>query len=133
MASGRFAHEYQKQQVNGASPVQLVVMLYDGALRFMEAGKHAVVNKNLEKQNYYIQKAQRIVTELMATLDMERGGEVAKNLFALYGYVLNELVTANIEDKTEPIDRAIRVFSELRESWAQIAEATARADQPMAA
>lgn len=133
MASGRFAHEYQKQQVNGASPVQLVVMLYDGALRFMEAGKHAVVNKNLEKQNYYIQKAQRIVTELMATLDMERGGEVAKNLFALYGYVLNELVTANIEDKTEPIDRAIKVFSELRESWAQIAEATARTDQPMAA
>lgn len=133
MASGRFAHEYQKQQVNGASPVQLVVMLYDGALRFMEAGKHAIVNKNLEKQNYYIQKAQRIVTELMATLDMEKGGEVAKNLFALYGYVLNELVTANIQDEIEAVDRAIRVFSELRESWAQIAEATAPQNQPMAA
>lgn len=133
MASGRFAHEYQKQQVNGASPIQLVVMLYDGALRFMEAGKHAVVNKNLEKQNYYIQKAQRIVTELMATLDMQQGGEVAKNLFALYGYVLNELVTANIEDQPEPIERAIRVFSELRESWAQIAESTVQHDQPMAA
>jgi len=133
VASGRFAHEYQKQQVNGASPVQLVVMLYDGALRFMEAGKHAIVNKNLEKQNYYIQKAQRIVTELMATLDMEKGGEVAKNLFALYGYVLNELVTANIQDEIEAVDRAIRVFSELRESWAQIAEATAPQNQPMAA
>jgi flagellar protein FliS len=99
----------------------------------MEAGKHAIVNKNLEKQNYYIQKAQRIVTELMATLDMQQGGEVAKNLFALYGYVLNELVTANIEDQTEPIERAIRVFSELRESWAQIAEASVPRDQPMAA
>lgn len=99
----------------------------------MEAGKHAIVNKNLEKQNYYIQKAQRIVTELMATLDMQQGGEVAKNLFALYGYVLNELVTANIEDQTEPIERAIRVFSELRESWATIAESTVPRDQPMAA
>lgn len=133
MASGRFAHEYQKQQVNGASPIQLVVMLYDGALRFMEAGKHAVVNKNLEKQNYYIQKSQRIVTELMATLDMQQGGEVAKNLFALYGYVLNELVTANVEDQPEPIERAIRVFSELRDSWAQIAAASVPIDQPMAA
>lgn len=133
MASGRFAHEYQKQQVNGASPIQLVVMLYDGALRFMEAGKHAVVNKNLEKQNYYIQKSQRIVTELMATLDMEKGGDVAKNLFALYGYVLNELVTANVEDQPEPIERAIRVFSELRDSWAQIAAATMPIDQPLAA
>lgn len=133
MASGRFAHEYQKQQVNGASPIQLVVMLYDGALRFMEAGKHAIVNKNLEKQNYYIQKAQRIVTELMATLDMQQGGEVAKNLFALYGYVLNELVTANVEDQPEPVERAIRVFSELRDSWSQIAQATVPGEQPLAA
>lgn len=120
MAYGRIAHEYQKQNVNGASPLQLVIMLYDGALRFMEAGKHAMGNGNLDKQNFYLQKAQRILIELMACLDMEKGGDIAKNLFALYGYVMNELVTANIEDKPEPIERSIKVLSELRESWAEI-------------
>jgi flagellar secretion chaperone FliS len=123
LAYGRFAHEYQKQNVNGASPLQLVIMLYDGALRFMEAGKHAMAHGNLEKQNYYFQKSEKIVIELMSCLDMEKGGEVARNLFALYGYVLNELVSANIEDKPEPVERAIRVMSDLRESWSEIDKA----------
>jgi flagellar protein FliS len=132
VAYGRFAHEYQKQNVNGASPLQLVIMLYDGALRFMEAGKHAMVNGNLDKQNYYIQKSQKIVIELMSCLDMEKGGEVAKNLFALYGYVLNELVAANIEDKPDPVERSIRVMSDLRESWAEIDKAARPAGEESA-
>ena len=128
MANARFAHEYQKQNVNGASPLQLVIMLYDGGLRFMEAGKHAMANGNLDKQNYYLQKAQKIVFELMSCLDMEKGGEVSKNLFALYGYVMNELVAANIEDKPEPIERCIKVLSDLRESWAEIEKASRPAE-----
>ena len=59
---------------------------------------------------------------------MEKGGEVSKNLFALYGYVLNELVAANVEDKPEPIERSIRVLSDLRESWAEIDKATRPAE-----
>jgi flagellar protein FliS len=124
LAYGRIAHEYQKQNVNGASPLQLVIMLYDGALRFMEAGKHAMANGNLDKQNYYLQKAQKIIVELMSCLDMEKGGDIAKNLFALYGYVMNELVRANIEDKADAIDRSIKVMSDLRESWSEIEKAS---------
>jgi flagellar protein FliS len=120
LANGRFVQEYQKSAVNGASPVQLVIMLYDGALRFMEAGKHAMAAKDLDKQNSSLQKAQKIVMELMACLDMQGGGEVATNLLALYSYVLNELVEANLKDKPDGIERGIRVFSELRESWAAI-------------
>lgn len=120
MAYGRITQEYQKHNVNGASPVQLIVMLYDGALRLMEQGRHAMSHGDLQRQNQCLQKAQRIIVELMSTLDMERGGEIAKNLFALYGYVLNELVSANVEDQPEPIERSIKVISELREGWAQI-------------
>jgi len=120
LAYGRITQEYQKHNVNGASPVQLIIMLYDGALRFMEQGKHAMAHGDLPRQNQCLQKAQRIIVELMSTLDMERGGEIAKNLFALYGYVLNELVAANVEDQPEPIDRSIKVISELRDGWAQI-------------
>lgn len=125
MANGRFLNEYRKGAVNGASPLKLVIMLYDGALKFMEAGKQAMGRKDLEKQNAELQKAQRIVTELMACLDMEKGGEIARNLFALYSYVLNELVEANVKDQPEPIDRCILVMSELRESWVELEAAKA--------
>lgn len=117
LAYNKSAFEYKKNAVNGASPLQLIVMLYDGALRFMEAGKHHMKERNLEKQNENLQKAQRIVMELMSSLDMQGGGEIAKNLFSLYAYVTNELVSANIGDDPVPIDRAIKVMSDLRESW----------------
>lgn len=124
MAYGRFVQEYQKGAVNGASPVQLVVMLYDGALRFMEAGKHAMAAKDLEKQNHNLQRAQKIVMELMTCLDMEKGGEIAKNLLALYTYALDQLVQANVNDEPAGIERSIKIFSELRESWAEIEKST---------
>jgi flagellar secretion chaperone FliS len=120
LAYGNFVQEYQKGAVNGASPVQLVIMLYDGALRFMEAGKHAMAAKDLEKQNASLQRAQKIVMELMSCLDMEQGGEIAKNLLALYTYALEQLVNANVKDEPAGIERAMQVFSELRESWVQI-------------
>lgn len=120
MANARFTHEYQKSAVNGASPLHLVVMLYDGALRFMEAGKHAMSQKDRTKQNDYLQRAQRIVMELMSCLDIEKGAEVAKNLLSLYSYVLNELIIANMTDDFAGIDRGIKVMSDLRESWSEL-------------
>jgi len=120
LAYGRISQEYRKQSVNGASPLQLVIMLYDGALRYMEAGKHAILHQDLSRQNDQLQKAQKVVMELMSCLDQDQGGEVAKNLLSLYTYVLNELVKANMEDKVEPVDRCIKIFSDLRDSWVQI-------------
>ncbi len=120
MVPSNYAQEYRKSAVTGASPLQLVVMLYDGALRFMEAGRFAMVRKDLETQNDKLQRAQRIVTELMASLDMQRGGELSKNLFGIYSYVLNELVEANLTDKPEPLDRSIKIISDLRDSWASL-------------
>jgi flagellar protein FliS len=120
MAYGRFVQEYQKGAVNGASPLQLVIMLYDGAIRFMEAGKYGIEHQDLELQNKNLQKAQKIVLELMSCLDMEKGGEISTNLLALYTYVLNELVEANVGDKTEPVDRCIKILCDLRESWVEV-------------
>lgn len=129
MANGRIAHEYRKNAVNGASPLQLVIMLYDGALRFMEAGRHAMAHGDLPRQNDQLQRAQKIVMELMACVDLEKGGEIAKNLLSLYTYVLDELVKANVEDNAERIERGMRVMRDLRESWAEIAQR----ERPLAA
>lgn len=120
MAYGRHIQEYQKSAVIGASPLQLIVMLYDGALRFMEAGKHAMINHDLDLQNTNLQKAQRIVQELTSCLDMQQGGDVAKNLLALYSFVQNHLIEANVNEDTKAIDTCIKIFSDLRESWATI-------------
>ncbi|MGV3613719.1 MAG: flagellar export chaperone FliS [Fimbriimonas sp.] len=120
LAYGNYVQEYRKNAVNGASPVQLVVMLYDGALRFMEAGRAAMVKGDLTAQNHNLQKAQRIVLELMATLNMDKGGEISQNLMALYTFVLEQLVEANVHDEPTHIDNAMKTMSGLRESWAQL-------------
>ncbi len=121
MAYGNHAQEYRKNAVLGASPAQLVVMLYDGALRFIEGGRLAMRAKDLSRQNDALQRAQRIVTELLSTLDRAQGGEIATNLASLYGFVLDRLATANIEDREPPLDEAVKTLRELREAWAQIA------------
>lgn len=120
MTQSRHANEYRKNAINGASPLRLVIMLYDGALKHMEAGKAAMSKKDLQGQNEQLQKAQRIVMELMSALDMAKGGEIAQNLLALYTFVLEQLVQANIDDKPGPIDQAIHTLSELREGWVKV-------------
>lgn len=109
-------------------------MLYDGAMRFMEAGKHAIQTGDLEAQNVQLQKAQRIVTELMACLDTEQGGDIAKNLLALYMFVLNQLVEANIKDDAKAVEVCIGIFSELRESWFKLEQSSRGSNgEPVAA
>ncbi|MFQ3586429.1 MAG: flagellar export chaperone FliS [Fimbriimonadaceae bacterium] len=130
MGYSKQAQEYRKSAVNGASPLELVIMLYDGALKSMAAGREAVVAGELEKQNEHLQKAQRIVFELMSCLDMGRGGEVASNLLALYGYVINELVAGNVNDDPAAVDRAMQVMADLRDGWVSIHRAvTSRAEE----
>lgn len=121
--------QYRKSAVNSASPLQLIVMLYDGALRFMEGAKHAMSQDDLYRQNELCQKAQNILAELMSCLDLKTG-EVAQNLLSLYTYTYDQLVQANINDDPEPIDRAIKVMSDLRDSWVQLETATKAAVEP---
>ncbi|MBX3096556.1 MAG: flagellar export chaperone FliS [Fimbriimonadaceae bacterium] len=109
--------QYRQSAINGASPLQLIVMLYDGALRFMNAGLTAMRQENRFEQNEKLTRAQRIVAELMSCLDMEKGGEVAQNLMALYSYTYDQLVQGNLQDDEQAVLRAQRVMSDLRGSW----------------
>jgi len=109
--------QYQKSAVAGASPLQLIIMLYDGALKFLGNGKLAMAQKDLYQQNDQLQRAQKIITELMSCLDMEKGGEIATNLFALYSYAYNEIIMGNVEDDPSKIEHAMAVLTQLRESW----------------
>ena len=127
MAYGNQAQEYRKNAILGASPAGLVVMLYDGALRFIEGGRLAMRAKDLVRQNESLQRAQRIVAELMGSLDRTQGGEIADNLATLYDFVLDRLVQANLRDEERLLDDAARPLRDLREAWAQIAATPAAA------
>lgn len=118
--------QYRKSAIDGASPLQLVIMLYDGAMRFLNAAKVAMEEGNLHKQNEMCIRAQDIVTELISCLDTKQGGEIATNLFALYTFVFDRIVQGNIEDTPIYLDQATKVLSDLRESWSQIEKQTSR-------
>lgn len=112
--------QYRKAAINSASPLQLVIMLYDGSMKFMLAAKVAMEAEDRFTQNEKLQRAQRIISELTSCLDMEAGGDIAQNLYSLYDFVYNRLVEANIQDRPDYIDQAMKVMSDLRESWVQV-------------
>lgn len=120
---------YRQNAVLTASPLQLVILLYDGAIRFLYAAQEAMKRGDLYEKNANLQKAQGIVSELSAGVDLEKGGELANNLLGLYTYCFNEIVEANLSDKLVNVDRCIAVLTQLRESWNEL-EAQARQALP---
>ena len=111
---------YKNNQVNTASKSKLVIMLYDGAIKNLTLAEMAIENKELEKVNTYLLKAQDIIAEFMSTLNFEAGGEVANNLYQLYEYCFNKLIRANIDKDIEAIVEVRKYMQELRDTWAQI-------------
>lgn len=109
--------QYFRNQVETASPTRLVVLLYDGAIRFCTLGLESMCAGDLEKQNTNLIKAQRILGELMGSLNREAGGEVGNNLMRLYLFMMEQLVTANLRDLPGPVTQVIRMLRDLRETW----------------
>lgn len=124
MQYDKIAKSYKAQSVQTASPGKLVLMLFDGYLRFTTAAKNAFKEEDLTKKNEGINnnliRAQNIVTELQSSLDMSVPGELPGTLYRLYDYVLHQLQQANLQKKPETIDEADKVINELREAWAEM-------------
>lgn len=122
---------YQTATVRTASQGQLVVLLYEGAIRelttasslFRDDGK--IDAHNIEKFGICLQKTQAIITELEASLDMEKGGDVADNLMSLYTYFNSELMNAGLYMNKTKVDFVLNMMSELVVSWRQIVSSTA--------
>jgi flagellar secretion chaperone FliS len=119
-ASQQFAREYMRTQAETSSPTKLVVMLYDGAVRFLSLARDKMAHGDVEARHNYLVKSQRIIGELLSALDFEKGGEIAKNLQRIYTYMLQQLIEANLHDRVEPIDEVIRLLRDLRGSWAEV-------------
>lgn len=113
--------EYQVNQIETANAKQLVIMLYEGAIRFLEEASGNIENfKKYDFVNTKILKAQDIITELMVSLDMDKGGEIADNLLSLYVYMKKVLLEANIKKEKAPIDQVLKMLRDLKSAWDQM-------------
>ena len=114
---------YKQQSILTAPPGRLVVMLYDGCVRFLFQSAYAMRAGNRRVAQERLRRAEAIIDELRITLDRDKGGEIAANLDALYGFSRSHLIRAWTEQDADKIDEVSRLMGELRDAWAQIAAA----------
>ena len=117
---GNYQNAYKKASVNTLDQTKLIIMLYDGAIKNASFSVEHMKSGQIEKVHDCLIKTKNIVTELMATLNLDRGGDIAKNLQSLYSYMFSQLIEANMNKKTEPVVVVIDLLKELRAAWTQI-------------
>ncbi len=127
--------QYRATRVATASPVDQVIMLYQGVAQFAQRGIMAVERGDVAEAHNNFARAQDIVAELIASLDFEQGGEVARNLVALYDFAYRRLVEANVRKAVPPAAQVVQMFRELGSAWQEVASPRARAvaGRPLAA
>jgi len=113
---------YQETSVGTQSKGRIIVMLYDGAIKFLRLAVREIESGNLMGKGQYINKAQDIISELNTVLNMEAGNEVATNLRKLYLFMSRHLSQANIKGDTQMIREVISLLEELNQSWKAIAD-----------
>ncbi|HEX8948995.1 MAG TPA: flagellar export chaperone FliS [Dissulfurispiraceae bacterium] len=110
----------QNRVTTNDNPIDLVIMLYDGAIEFLDKAATGIEMKNLQIKIKYITKALAIIEELEKSLNFEAGGQVAENLTNLYCYMMKELVLANLNSDSAKIKHINCLLKELREGWIQV-------------
>ena len=115
------AQAYATTQISTASSVQVVVLLYDGAISSIKLAQEGIVALNFQDKARFLDRALRVIGELSASLNMEEGGGVAKDLQRLYEYVQYELTQANLKNEPDRLEGPIRCLSVLREAWQELA------------
>jgi flagellar protein FliS len=116
---------YRQTQTQTAAPGELVVMLYRGGARFAAAAAEAIDARDLETAHKNLIRAQAIVSELMETLNVERGGEIALNLLTIYEYMNRRLVDANLRKDAQPVREVEKLMRELLPAWEEAARQAA--------
>jgi flagellar protein FliS len=114
---------YKQQSILTATPGQLVVMLYDGCLRFLNQAAYAMREDNNRESDARLVRADAIIDELLATLDLEQGGVIASRLQGIYVFCSRHLIEARGARDPEMIDKVAELMGELRDAWAQVATA----------
>ena len=112
------AAAYKDSKILTASPAELTLMLYEGAIKFCNLALMAIEKRQLEKANENIIKAERIITELRTTLNFDYS--VAKDFELVYDYIYRRLLTANLKKDPEILEEALQYIREMRDTWKEV-------------
>lgn len=110
----KYIKQYQANNITTASPEKLMIMLFDGAIQFLQKAKTAIDEKNLPERSTNIESARKIIRELMRTIDLENGNDVSKQLFKLYNKMAMKLIKANVSRNIILIDEVLEDLSNIR-------------------
>lgn len=111
---------YRKVDIETASQGKLIVMLFNGAIQRAEEAKRQLQKGRIDGVHNNLVRAQEIVAELRSALDMQGGGDIARNLNRIYEYFQHLLVKANIQKKTTPIEECIDMMTDMRDTWQEL-------------
>lgn len=115
MTNSNAYQAYKLNSINTASPEELTLMLYDGAVKFGNQALTAIENKNFEEANRLILRTEDIIQEFRCTLDMKY--EISNTFEIMYEYIYRRLVEANVKKDTEILKEAIGIIKEMRDTW----------------
>ena len=121
IAATRAAQAYRRVESESRSPLELVVMLYDGALRFLGDASAAAARGDLRARAHGVSRVLAIIAELQSTIDLEKGGAVADQLDDLYTYITARLLDVAIKNDATAIDEARKLLTPIRDAWSQVA------------
>lgn len=120
--------QYVTTQVGTADRLQLVIMLYDGAISFLGQAKERMAARDAAGKGLLIGRALDIIAELNASLNFQASRELASNLFHLYNFVIGHVTKANLNWDPKALDEAITILQQLRETWVEVAQRAKRGE-----
>ena len=120
MVPRRFHNQYRHNEVATSSQGKLIIMMYEGALKFVTLAIEGIDAKDLSKKGTYINKTHDIINELSCALDMKKGGDVAHKLESLYQFILHQLTLANIKSDPKALKSIVKVLTPLMEAWKEL-------------
>lgn len=123
--------QYQQNQIMSASPEKILLMLYDGAIRFTRQAIYGIEEENLTLFHQGIKKSMAIITEFSNSLDHTIGGDIAENLDALYDFMIRELTKANLHKDIEKLRVVEKLLVDLRATWGEAAEINSHVQIPV--
>lgn len=115
----QYVKQYQKASIETASREQILIMLYDGAIQFLNKAKMALQNNEFEAIHNNLMGAQNIIQEFINSMDREVAPQLAENLISLYEYFIRRLIQANMKRQVEPIDEVLKYLKSLKATWEQ--------------
>jgi len=114
---GRYSQAYKAAAVSTVDQRRLIVMLYDGAIKFLTIATDKMEKGDAYEAHRNMIRGKSIIAELLASLNMEAGGEIARNLQRLYTYMFNELIEANLNRDIDRVNQVVELLKDLREGW----------------